>query len=83
MYIAAMLSQETPSVFALSKERGSKQGRGWQTEGLLILGSCWDPGVLESRGAPYYAYIIQVKNRVEAPLSLSVLRLSLEELSTF
>lgn len=70
MYVAAVLSQETPNVFASSKERGSKQGRGWQTEGLLILGSRWDPGILES--VPYYGYIIQVKNRVEAPLSPSV-----------
>ena len=49
MYTAAMLSQEIPSGFPLSEERRSKQGRGWGTEDLLILGSHRDPGMLENR----------------------------------
>ena len=44
MYTAARLSQEIPSGFSLLEERRSKQGRGWGTEDLLILGSHRDPG---------------------------------------
>lgn len=44
---------------------------GWQTKELLIWGSHRGPVTLESRACPYYAYVIQVKNSVEAPLSLS------------
>lgn len=44
---------------------------GWQTKELLIWGSHRGPVTLESRARPYYAYVIQVKNSVEAPLSLS------------